>query len=119
MAIVSSTDGSPTYTGWKRRSRAASFSMYLRYSSRVVAPTTCSSPRARAGFSMLEASMAPSAAPAPTSVCSSSMKTRSEEHTSELQSPVHLVCRLLLEKKKKNKNEYNIHNKQRITQPQV
>src|SRR5438876_5906337 len=28
-------------------------------------------------------------------------KTRSEEHTSELQSPVHLVCRLLLEKKKK------------------
>src|SRR5438876_7977511 len=29
---------------------------------------------------------------------------RSEEHTSELQSPVHLVCRLLLEKKKKKKN---------------
>src|SRR5690348_1558994 len=28
---------------------------------------------------------------------------RSEEHTSELQSPVHLVCRLLLEKKKKRK----------------
>src|SRR5690348_18081324 len=31
---------------------------------------------------------------------------RSEEHTSELQSPVHLVCRLLLEKKKKNKQTY-------------
>src|SRR5438876_12260234 len=30
-----------------------------------------------------------------------SQLTRSEEHTSELQSPVHLVCRLLLEKKKK------------------
>src|SRR5438876_3407315 len=28
------------------------------------------------------------------------LRTRSEEHTSELQSPVHLVCRLLLEKKK-------------------
>src|SRR5258708_25491351 len=28
--------------------------------------------------------------------------TRSEEHTSELQSPDHLVCRLLLEKKKNN-----------------
>src|SRR5690348_17752879 len=28
---------------------------------------------------------------------------RSEEHTSELQSPVHLVCRLLLEKKKNKK----------------
>src|SRR5437764_3587100 len=27
---------------------------------------------------------------------------RSEEHTSELQSPMYLVCRLLLEKKKKN-----------------
>src|SRR5438876_4418252 len=31
------------------------------------------------------------------------LAVRSEEHTSELQSPVHLVCRLLLEKKK-NKN---------------
>src|SRR5690348_17671635 len=34
---------------------------------------------------------------------------RSEEHTSELQSPVHLVCRLLLEKKKKNNNKINSH----------
>src|SRR5690348_17462100 len=30
---------------------------------------------------------------------------RSEEHTSELQSPVHLVCRLLLEKKKQYKEK--------------
>src|SRR5258708_26065727 len=30
---------------------------------------------------------------------------RSEEHTSELQSPDHLVCRLLLEKKKKKEKE--------------
>src|SRR5258708_21239142 len=30
--------------------------------------------------------------------------TRSEEHTSELQSPDHLVCRLLLEKKKNTKH---------------
>src|SRR5258708_31861676 len=30
-------------------------------------------------------------------------EVRSEEHTSELQSPDHLVCRLLLEKKKKQK----------------
>src|SRR5258708_27935934 len=29
------------------------------------------------------------------------VKCRSEEHTSELQSPDHLVCRLLLEKKKR------------------
>src|SRR5438552_12513925 len=32
---------------------------------------------------------------------------RSEEHTSELQSPDHLVCRLLLEKKKKQKRTKN------------
>src|SRR2546427_9505365 len=31
--------------------------------------------------------------------------SRSEEHTSELQSQSNLVCRLLLEKKKKNRNE--------------
>src|SRR2546422_5616238 len=32
-------------------------------------------------------------------------RKRSEEHTSELQSRLHLVCRLLLEKKKKNRTE--------------
>src|SRR5690348_1577967 len=35
-------------------------------------------------------------------ISSSAIPSRSEEHTSELQSPVHLVCRLLLEKKKQN-----------------
>src|SRR5215216_8017359 len=46
---------------------------------------------------------------------------RSEEHTSELQSPDHLVCRLLLEKKKKqyllnylNKQKKNKHNEIKI-----
>src|SRR5256885_4046647 len=33
-------------------------------------------------------------------VCLASFHSRSEEHTSELQSPCNLVCRLLLEKKK-------------------
>src|SRR5687768_18054420 len=33
---------------------------------------------------------------------------RSEEHTSELQSRLHLVCRLLLEKKKKKLNDSSI-----------
>src|SRR5258708_12130305 len=37
-------------------------------------------------------------------------RKRSEEHTSELQSPDHLVCRLLLEKKKK-KNKQHSHSK--------
>src|SRR5207244_11463737 len=32
-------------------------------------------------------------------------RKRSEEHTSELQSPDHIVCRLLLEKKKQMRNE--------------
>src|ERR1039458_9389233 len=53
--------------------RAASFSTRL-YSVSVVAPMQRRSPRARAGFNMLAASIAPSAEPAPTSVCSSSMK---------------------------------------------
>src|SRR2546425_4447963 len=34
-------------------------------------------------------------------------ETRSEEHTSELQSLAYLVCRLLLEKKKKKRNKKN------------
>ena len=66
--MVSSTEGSLTKMGWNRRSKAASFSTCFRYSSRVVAPMQRSSPRARAGFSMFEASIAPSAPPAPTSV---------------------------------------------------
>ena len=73
MLIVSSTVGSLTITVWNRRSSAASFSMYFRYSSSVVAPTVCSSPRASIGFSMFDASIDPSDAPAPTTVCSSSM----------------------------------------------
>src|SRR5687768_18273973 len=36
---------------------------------------------------------------------------RSEEHTSELQSRLHLVCRLLLEKKKKNNNIHSSQNR--------
>src|SRR2546426_5753314 len=35
-------------------------------------------------------------------------RSRSEEHTSELQSPCNLVCRLLLEKKKKKNNRHII-----------
>src|SRR5438477_8371704 len=44
----------------------------------------------------------------PPRMCSSSRRasTRSEEHTSELQSHVNLVCRLLLEKKKKRRDPH-------------
>src|SRR5256885_6112802 len=38
------------------------------------------------------------------SVIDQNLCHRSEEHTSELQSPCNLVCRLLLEKKKKNQH---------------
>src|SRR5207248_10746503 len=54
-------------------------------------------------------------------MCSSSTRVtpegrgRSEEHTSELQSPYDLVCRLLLEKKKKKKKKKQIHQLQYIT----
>src|SRR2546422_5032107 len=40
---------------------------------------------------------------------------RSEEHTSELQSRLHLVCRLLLEKKKKKKHRARLHRRTRHT----
>src|SRR5258708_24390270 len=40
------------------------------------------------------------------------LATRSEEHTSELQSPDHLVCRLLLEKKKQPKATFRHHRQQ-------
>src|SRR5689334_25376733 len=46
--------------------------------------------------------------PAIKAVCSGK---RSEEHTSELQSQFHLVCRLLLEKKKKKKYKQTINTK--------
>src|SRR5688572_32619704 len=52
----------------------------------------------------------------PHSVCPQRRQRRSEEHTSELQSQSNLVCRLLLEKKKKQKRTINIKNK--TTTPQ-
>ena len=74
MEIVSSTVGSVTRTFWKRRSKALSVSIYLRYSSKVVAPIKCNSPRASIGFKRLPASIEPSVLPAPTIVCNSSIK---------------------------------------------
>src|SRR5438876_4516583 len=49
---------------------------------------------------------------------SRSRSERSEEHTSELQSPVHLVCHLLLEKKKKKKKTERIITNKQITKRQ-
>ena len=72
MRTASSSVGSSTVTGWNLRSSAASFSIYLRYSAIVVAPISWISPRARDGFMILDASIAPSAPPAPMIVCNSS-----------------------------------------------
>src|SRR5205809_3870244 len=44
-------------------------------------------------------------------------RRRSEEHTSELQSRLHLVCRLLLEKKKKKKKTTKSNSKSPISTP--
>src|SRR2546422_5854255 len=48
--------------------------------------------------------------PSPPRISSAPMSApcRSEEHTSELQSRLHLVCRLLLEKKKKNTKTHKV-----------
>ena len=71
--MVSLTVGGSTIIVWKRLSSAASFSMCFLYSSRVVAPMHWISPLESEGFKILEASIAPSAPPAPTNVCSSSI----------------------------------------------
>src|SRR2546426_8077040 len=46
----------------------------------------------------------------PAQIPTGTLVHRSEEHTSELQSPCNLVCRLLLEKKKKEDTNINMNN---------
>src|SRR2546422_7185991 len=53
----------------------------------------------------------------PAEACRPQSPGRSEEHTSELQSRLHLVCRLLLEKKKKNKGTDGIRQRRRRAEP--
>src|SRR5438094_7515438 len=72
-------------------SGAISMSRWNR-SVKVPSPSTCRRKLARAKSSCISKPLIELSVPA---------ATRSEEHTSELQSPYDLVCRLLLEKKKK------------------
>src|SRR5689334_24614691 len=74
--------------------------------------STRSAPNAMAS---LKQNTASNAAPDPSSRTAAA--ARSEEHTSELQSQFHLVCRLLLEKKKKTKNQKQARNKQHDSKP--
>src|SRR5437870_7773267 len=57
----------------------------------------------RSNLPALKSGQATLGVPSPTAGAAPSVVGRSEEHTSELQSRGHLVCRLLLEKKKTNK----------------
>src|SRR2546426_4994848 len=61
------------------------------------------SPKETVSDAMARGAMLPSGFP------SSRAVERSEEHTSELQSPCNLVCRLLLEKKKKHSQLYDTY----------
>src|SRR5256885_3819694 len=61
----------------------------------VLTPASCALRRARAP------AVWPPSGPEPPRWAGSRPRGRSEEHTSELQSPCNLVCRLLLEKKKR------------------
>ena len=58
---------------WNLLSSALSFSIYSRYSSKVVEPIHFNSPLASIGFKRLAASIAPSLLPAPTRLCISSI----------------------------------------------
>ena len=73
ILIASSSVGSFISNGWNLLSKAASFSIYFVYSFIVVAPMTWISPLARSGFKIFAASIAPSAAPAPTIIWISSI----------------------------------------------
>src|SRR2546426_8853609 len=89
-SVRASSDGAPRAS----QSRNASASCARRHSSKIesaIARTPPSLPPAARHCSCSHASNS----------SASGSAARSEEHTSELQSPCNLVCRLLLEKKKK------------------
>src|SRR5207248_4298278 len=74
----------------------------LSLSPTAAAAALCVSPAIRCSVLFTLAARTAPILPKP-SDASSLTSSRSEEHTSELQSPYDLVCRLLLEKKNKNK----------------
>src|SRR5690348_17406171 len=88
----------------RRPPRSTLFPYTTLFRSRVCGCTLPTSPTASPSIktsAIFGISKYQSEGPSPTeSQIKSTLTDRSEEHTSELQSPVHLVCRLLLEKKK-------------------
>src|SRR5258708_25880448 len=79
---------------------------------RISSPGCCRAtrPMTSARCASARSTSSPTLPPARSSCATTPPPTaaRSEEHTSELQSPDHLVCRLLLEKKKTNTNIYRL-----------
>src|SRR5947207_11491968 len=89
-------DALPIWRGRRRCTRAASAAPRR---ARLRAPASPGGPRPPTGRAPTRAAVWDRGAPAPRRTDA----PRSEEHTSELQSHSDLVCRLLLEKKKKHK----------------
>src|SRR5690625_6801415 len=79
------------------RSRISVAALLVKVIARI-SPGMASPARSRCAIRRVSTRVLPEPAPA---TISSGLPRRSEEHTSELQSRGHLVCRLLLEKKKK------------------
>src|SRR3712207_6887376 len=82
----------------RRPPRSTLFPYTTLFRSPGTAPAAADGRRRRRGFGSSTTSLRPTSSSAP--AISSGGPSRSEEHTSELQSRQYLVCRLLLEKKK-------------------
>src|SRR5690625_7764267 len=90
----------PTWKSWRQLSRSATIASCFQY--RYRSTTLRRSPsRSSSGSQCSPTGQGPVHGPTPTCGSALSVTSRSEEHTSELQSRGHLVCRLLLEKKNK------------------
>src|SRR5437879_11391614 len=93
----------------RRTSSSTLFPYTTLFRSMMPPPSSLSRFVARRNWSPQSQRLDPNTSPVRQAECSrtgtgleKSGSPRSEEHTSELQSPMYLVCRLLLEKKKKN-----------------
>src|SRR6266511_5332490 len=97
--------GGPRRSPWRRSSGTIRRSTPATSNGCRGCRSSCSTRRAPAPAGPIR----PTRAPRPSSV----RPSRSEEHTSELQSRENLVCRLLLEKKKKKKKQHRTSKKKK------
>src|SRR5437762_7135678 len=105
MISIARTFGAPESVPAGRQLRSASNAVLPSTSCPVTFEHRCMTWLYRSTESTSDSCTVPYRATRPTSLrYSHVMHLRSEEHTSELQSPMYLVCRLLLEKKNKVKS---------------